>query len=350
MLRTILIISLFFACLAAFSAVGQSNGLIAYWNIEAGNNWRIEDVSGRDNHGYNNGALRGVSGQQGIALLFDGNDYVNMGDLKDLDFSAEDSFTLTAWVKLDEQVKNYAAILGKADDQCLNGYMLRHNTDGQLSMRIVGQSNSEDSHAIAQQDYRDGQWHQLAGVINRADQTNTVYVDGVQRNQVKIEKEIALSNNSHFNLGGLDKGNVPFKGLIDEVRIYQRALSGEEIQDLYQEDCPDCPTVYPAGSLLSARTSYKVYYINQRGEKKWIINQRVFDLYQNDWSDVISVEPGHLVNYPDVYLMKGFNQPEVYLIEGMSKRWLSASEFAEKGYQWDKVDLVIPEELEEYSD
>lgn len=280
----IIILGLFFWGTAV--ATAETTGLIGYWNFDEVPGWEVQDSSGNDHYGYIGHGLSGVAGQSQYGLLFDGNgDYVNMGDLADFDFEANDSFTLSAWIKFDNDIKDYHVIIGKASNFSINGYMLRHETNGALSMNIEASDDTAQANAVAWQDYRDGNWHHVIGVINRSDQTNTIYVDGFQKNQVNISHIGSLVNSYSFNIGSLENGGVSFKGILDEIMVYNRALSFESL-------------IYPHGSLLQANNSYKVYYINSNGEKDWIINEEVFKSYDNKWEDVIKVDPQVLEQYP----------------------------------------------------
>jgi len=51
-------------------------------------------------------------------------------------------------------------------------------------MMIEENDGSDQSNAVAQQDYRDDQWHHVVGIINRQDKTNTIYVDGYKKMRV----------------------------------------------------------------------------------------------------------------------------------------------------------------------
>lgn len=344
-----LIVLILVFVLQATVIASSDNGLVGYWSFDNARDNIAEDSSGNDITGYVNRLVWGVLGQVNWTLMFDGNGYITMGDHQKLDFDANDSFTVSAWVKLDDQIGNYKAILGKASISSLNGYMLRHDQAGNLSMRIVGDEHAQDSNAIAKQDYRDGQWHHLVGVINRLDQTNTIYVDGLQKDQVSTTRVGDLTNDYFFSVGALDRAGITFKGFIDEVRVYNKALSLGEVSQLYAQDCNCTVNLYTPGDLLQATNDYKIYYLNKNDQKKWIINQNVFALYNNKQEDIIKVSVSELATYPTVYLMRAIGDDKVYLISEDVKKWIeTAQEFENLGYQWRDVDNVLAEELAEY--
>jgi hypothetical protein len=78
----------------------------------------------------------------------------------------------------------------------------------------------------------DGTWHFLAGVYDG--QNQLLYVDGSLAVSQAIQ--YTITNDSQLSIGGLYTGcnTANFAGSIDEVRIYKRALSSNEVQQLYQ--------------------------------------------------------------------------------------------------------------------
>jgi|GEM_PF-2454178 len=339
-------------CIGNSIAKAETN-LVAHWNFDEVTAWEAKDISGNDIHGYVGRALSGVAGQKNYSLFFDGNgDYVTMGHEEALDFGPEESFTLSAWAKLNDSINNYRAILSKASNSSVDGYILRHCQNGNLGMMIEASDNATEASAVANQDYRDNQWHHLVGVINRTENTNTVYVDGLQKAQVDISLIGDLRNSYYFNVGATNNGNNSFYGSIDEARVYNKALSATEIQELYSQDSGKSIVinVYGAGSLLQENNSYDVYYINKNGQRKLIINENVFNLYNNKWEDVIKVTTQELEQYPIVKLIRAYKNEKVYGIDKESKHWIETlAEFESWGYQWEDVSIVKIEELDEYN-
>lgn len=329
-----------------------SSGLIGYWRFEETGGYVANDSSGNDNKGYFGRAmLHGFLGKVGSSLMFDGNKYITVGDIDTLDFGAKDSFTVSAWVKLDNSIKDYKAILGKAKASSMDGYALRYDTDGNFGMMIESSDGNKEVNVIASGDYRDEKWHLVTGVINRADNTNTIYVDGLKKNSADISQVGDLSNSVHFNIGSLENNSIFFNGFMDEIRVYNKALSNNEVVQLYNQEC-GCSGIkiqVQINSLLRAKNGYKVYYINDKGQKKWLLNETVFYLYDNKFEDVVEVELSDLNAYPTINLFRAFGDYKVYYISGNTKQWIkTVQEFNSKGYDWDNIDNVLPGELAQY--
>lgn len=329
--------------------------LSAHWKLDSNQAWPVLDFSGNDYEGYAHNVLTSLSGKQKYAFLFSGNSYITMGDLPVFNVGPEESLTVSAWVKLNQDIKDYRVIAGKAAASSDNGYMIRHKKNGNIGFRLEEVNGNDEAEAIAEEDYRDNEWHQIVAVLNRETETASLYVDGYLKDTAKSNRVDDLSNDNHFNVGALDNGAVGFEGIIDEVRIYDYAFAGNDAARLYNHEC-NCEGInisetypYSPGSLLRAENNYKVYYINGKYQKKWIINPTVFELYNNKWEDVKVVEPEDLDAYRRVKLMRARDDYKVYLIDGDEKTWIeSIEEFNKRGFSWDEVDVVKPGELSEY--
>jgi len=291
-IKYFLIIILFFFALP----ITASSDLIAYWNFDDIHGWEAIDVSGNGLHAYIGNALSGVAGKENFGLLFDGiHSYVAVNNSSLLNFGENDSFSISVWVKLNDNIKDWHVIIGKAQNTSLDGYMIRHSQNGNLAMTIEESDGNLQSNAIAKQDYRDNEWHNIVGVIDRKEKTNTIYVDGYKKDENSIIGFGSLINSYNLNIGSLqESGGMSFSGLIDEIKIYNKALPLNEIYELSGRQVYN---PYPHGSLLQANNSYKVYYINSKGEKDWIINEEVFKMYNNKWEDVIKVNSWVLEQY-----------------------------------------------------
>jgi len=64
--------------------------------------------------------------------------------------------------------------------------MIRHSQNGNLAMTIEESDGNLQSNAIAKQDYRDNEWHNIVGVIDRKEKTNTIYVDGYKKDEIVL--------------------------------------------------------------------------------------------------------------------------------------------------------------------
>jgi len=227
--------------------ITASSDLVAYWDFDDISGWQALDQSGNELHAYIGTALSNVAGYKNYCLLFDGaKSYAAVNNNPLLNFETNDSFSLSAWVKMNNDIKDWRVIIGKASRDSLDGYILRHYQNGNLGMMIEDDQEHNEANVISKIDYRDGKWHHVVGIVDRNSDMLYLYIDGIKRGATNINYIGDLTNSYNFHIGALEKIALPFDGLIDEVKVYSKALSFTEIQQLYGIKTQ----IYPHGSLL----------------------------------------------------------------------------------------------------
>ena len=141
------------------------------------------------------------------------------------------SFTVSAWYNRDEGWQ-YGNLVSKGRD-VTNGWALNTSsthTNGYMS---------GGTDASAQITPSDGNWHMTTGVYDLATSTLRYYLDGeLQDEQSNVSAALSTENpvaiGRHlFSAGNISSYPYPFKGTIDDIVIYNRPLSEEEVQMLY---------------------------------------------------------------------------------------------------------------------
>ncbi len=184
------------------------------------------DQSSYGNDGTIYGATR-VRGIIGKALSFDGvDDYVEVADSESLDIT--DAITIEAWAKVNSWVNSYPRILAKK-----NAYSLYFNASTHRVEMQIYQSGSVKI-VEAQQDLSLNTWYHIVGIYDSSTGFK-IYING---NEVPLAGDTgttgSIDSNANNVLIGQYEGLVRyFNGTIDEVRIYNRALSEKEIKTLY---------------------------------------------------------------------------------------------------------------------
>lgn len=214
---------------AGGSPVGSQVG---YWKFDEGFGTTTYDTSPQKSNGTltsMSSPATAVSGwtQDGRfrkALSFDGNDdYVNIANESPYRFTTD--FTLSLWIKTDTNMSTaYHGLFGKYDG---NGWDLGlHN--GKPRMTLRG-SSSLDTGAIAGgNDLRDSKWHHIVAV-NTPTSIN-LYVDGTKVNTT-TGTWTATTNTVPVIIGNrASAGTAFYYGQIDEVKIYNSALTADEVK------------------------------------------------------------------------------------------------------------------------
>jgi hypothetical protein len=209
------------------------SGLVGYWPLTEGTGTTAYDLSGNGNNGTATGtAPYYAAGKVGpYAGNFNGsNNYINVGNPTSLQFSGNLSEVM--WVF--KPSTSSGGFLSKTD-MINGGAYLGYGFSG--GGFIFGADNQSNNPASTAQGSDANQWHFLAGVLNSG--VRSLYLDGIF---------VASSSNgtSNWPVGanlfiGSGHSNATTTGslsnaLINDVRIYNRALSAAEVMALYNAE------------------------------------------------------------------------------------------------------------------
>lgn len=238
-----------------FNVVTEPSGLIGWWKMNDGSGTTAADSSASGANGSITGAVWG-SGKRSGALVFDGNDKVANGTGASLNGTT--SFSVSSWVKIPTTHAAQAIVVqqrGPADGTTngYNGqYQLRVNADGKPSFWVYGNGANQFDFA-ASTAIHDNQWHHVLAVRDGAD--GRIYINGTLAGS-STGTVRSLASNIPVYLGCDGRDNNRFlNGSLDEVRIYNRALSGDEIQALLNR-APSFTTDPVIGSAASEAVAY----------------------------------------------------------------------------------------------
>ena len=208
---------------------------VLYLPMDEGNGSVVYDKSERNNDGTVYGAVW-ADGKYGKALYFDGvDDYVEIADSPSLRFGAGD-FTIAFWGFIDPATPNHGGFIAKGAASRAYGvdneptYCIRPTYGGRVAFYIENGVSLAYIHAY---DLWDGEWHFYAGV--RDGDTLRFYVDGVEVGTRNITGFGSTDNDHNLVIGRqVSTGGKILLGAIDEVHVYNRALSEGEIEWLYR--------------------------------------------------------------------------------------------------------------------
>ena len=205
-----------------------NDGLVGYWSFDEGGGSIAYDQSGQGHDGTIYGATW-VSGVSGMALDFDGvNDYVDVGQYTM--FGGTQPFSICAWQKKTVLQPGEAMICGNKNSSA--GGVELVVTINVACTGVGGIDGLPGGNRVSgTSPMNDGVWHFLVGVYDG--QAQLIYVDCAREGIESDLFDTYTSSNEHMNIGRQAQGSrFYFNGVIDEVRIYDRALSPEEITEL----------------------------------------------------------------------------------------------------------------------
>ncbi|OHA15606.1 MAG: hypothetical protein A3H57_03180 [Candidatus Taylorbacteria bacterium RIFCSPLOWO2_02_FULL_43_11] len=218
----------------AVSLRAASNlGLVGYWTFDEGTGLRANDFSGKNNYGTLSGTTKPtwVSGKHGKALSFDGTSgYVDAGNQSSVNLTT--AITASVWIKynVDPKTLRYNGIISK--QVSTNAYQLQtYSTDGRIEF-VIGTGVTAAA-SISNTVLKQGAWYHIVGTFDGSNVR--MYVNGIaDGTPAPYVGTIPISSNNLVIGKNYDGTNKFFNGLIDDVRIYSRALSAAEIYNLYK--------------------------------------------------------------------------------------------------------------------
>jgi hypothetical protein len=215
---------------ATTSASLSLTGLVAAYSFNQGSGTTVADASGYANTGTIVGASWTTAGRYGGALSFNGtSSYVNLGNRASLQLTG--SMTWSAWVKAAANPWDDGQIIAKSDNS--SGWQFKSSPDtGQHTFGVaVSGSTSSHTQRYSRTVRSLNTWYHVAGVYNAAARTLDIYVNGVLDNGVLRGTVPSSQYNANVDVTiGRRSGGFYFNGIIDQVRVYNRALSATEIQ------------------------------------------------------------------------------------------------------------------------
>jgi len=236
---------------------GQSNAEIDLKTVAG--MWLLDkDKEAKDSSpNGNNGSIEGatlVEGKFGKALEFDGVDnHVNCGS--DESLAITDAITIMAWVR-PESLGDYEAIVEKFDwvaDK--GGYVLRLMATGQVSLRLV-LSDADAFTFVSNGAVSVGEWYHLAGTYDGSQAE--IWIDGVLDKQGKASGTITVTQDD-LKIGWDNHADPRhFDGIIDDVAVFNVALTGAWINSIMARGLAVMSAVFPSGKLARAWGDIKV--------------------------------------------------------------------------------------------
>ena len=242
-------------CIAASPMVnyGQINitaGLVGYWNLDEGSGSAVADASGHANNGNINGASW-IDGIAGSALSFDGqNDWISVQH--SISLQPTTGISVCVWVRpsgfyTGSCQGNY--VVSKGSDGLPGWYGLDYGdgSDGNCSVFSPSQERFYFSIRFADNSV----WSAVTNTVVQIDELHfiagtydgtqiSIFDNGTLASSTVVTENLG-TNTSPLTIGMHDWPYFPYwvNGLMDEIRIYDRALSAEEVQFLYE---------YPGGN------------------------------------------------------------------------------------------------------
>jgi hypothetical protein len=215
-----------------------SAGLLAHWPLDDGSGTTVQDSSGNGHDGALLGDPLWVAGVIGSgALSFDGSDGL-VEAAHDDSLSIEDALTITTWVKLNDLSTYYFLVCkqpsGTASDNYPGNYEFRTES-GTGELQFGHQETEEEVYTFYDSTtaITAGQWYHVAVVVTNGGLVE-FYVDGAAAGSAPQSTNFGVLNEEPVRIGGRKDGYSFFNGFLDDVFIYDRALSASQVQKHFE--------------------------------------------------------------------------------------------------------------------
>lgn len=205
------------------------SGLITHYTFDAIVNDAFTDTTGRG-HTLTSTSPGGVTveaGKLGNAAHFVGGAYLSSPDADDLDFTT--SYSLMAWIKTDT-TSGRQAFVSKHDDGCQRSYAIRASSGTAQVQMSTPESPCQYTHEYYDGPLPAGEWNHV--VMTYTANTAKVYINGNLINTHNAPYILNVST-SPLTVGADGAGLWRYSGLIDEVALWNRTLSAQDVTDLY---------------------------------------------------------------------------------------------------------------------
>jgi hypothetical protein len=321
-----------------------NTGLVAYYPF----NGNANDESGNGNDGMVNGATLTADrfGNSNRAYSFDGNDYIDCGNSNVLDVNYH---TITSWIFIGGETGKHLMIIGKVNPFVHETINIGISPDNNLFTSFA--TTGEKNHHIADESLlmNKYQWYFVAMTYDGA--RIKFFINGSLNSEFQRSGTLRINTNKlaigrHGGDADQKGHDFFFSGIIDDIRIYNRALSASEIQTLYNLrddvdtdgdgilDADDnCPATYNPNqldtdhdgigdvcdmdqlgpSLTTVQKVYIAYYLRPAdpaglywwAQQLYNVNgsmNTIIDAYANSeearrlWGDINSSTIGHLID------------------------------------------------------
>lgn len=201
--------------------------------------WKLENTDDESANNYdltNTGSVAFSAGKFNNAPTFDGTaKYLSIAGASCANLNISGSQTICFWFKPSGLGDNWRMILGKAKDDLTTGFVFSHyTTNASVSLRIYGLGGG-GGYVDGDVTMSNGTWYFICGRFNATAGTVDLFINSTRKGNTSVTGTVTSSASNQFaiGLGGDYSGTGYAKGMIDDVAIFNRALTDTEVSNLY---------------------------------------------------------------------------------------------------------------------
>jgi len=219
--------------LVLLMAVSAWSDLVIYYDFEAMSGDMIPDMSGNGHDGAINGDIVLEPGVYGQAAKFAKGSYLDLDgeNFPDGDIP-KDAFTICAWINIESTGEHHAIFNARASDEQWLTHPEVRDTSNQYRWLLRTDKPGGTIFDIKTGEPKVGEWVHFAGTYSRADGVGILYIDGEEVGR-EDAREADAPVAGDWGMGARVGLNIddarPFTGLMDDLCIWMKALSLDEI-------------------------------------------------------------------------------------------------------------------------
>ncbi|HHX11382.1 MAG TPA: hypothetical protein GX731_01065 [Clostridiales bacterium] len=214
----------------------QEKMLVAHYKFEEN---LIDSSNNKNNGNIAHGEITYENGKNGIAAKFDGESYIEVRDNDSLNL--DEAFTISVWVnKVEDEDYGYSPIIAKGigSDELSPPYSLYH--DGTLVYPFLDLHNIDEWDSLYIEDNgeeRYNQWYLVTVTFDSKTKKVDFYIDGafIGYRSWKYGSLYNTDQSLYIGFGEFSGEQEFYIGLMDDLRIYNYALTDKEIKDIYKD-------------------------------------------------------------------------------------------------------------------
>lgn len=215
--------------------------LVGWWTFDDGSGTVAKDSSGKGKEATLVGGPAWIKGKVGSgALSFDAaDDIVEVPEVPAFDLS--DALTITAWIKVNNFSTHYFILdkspSGTAPDNYPGNYEFRSTPAGLLEFGHQTSQGTDYHFYASTRNLTAGRWTHVAVTMVKASQVK-FYIDGTPAGEAAQTFNWPVLNDEPLRIGGRKDKYSFYNGCIDDVRLYNRALTAGQVKAVFEGGAP----------------------------------------------------------------------------------------------------------------
>ncbi len=242
--------------------LGEKVGLLQHWMLHEISGTRYRDFyTPYDAFATAASKPTPVTGVVSGGQAFDGkDDGLDVTESYNFDWKADENFSIELWMRTDASTAGNRVLIGRDAKDSEAHWWVGVDGNGQAGFQLLDLQWQGIYLGQKGPKLNDGKWHQVVAVRNGGSNQSELFVDGFQIAAGTHAYKNGFDSNTPVNIGYLNDGDgYHFEGVLDEIKLFGRALSASEVQERYT-------TVYEA---ITELVSFKGTYSNGAVQLTW---------------------------------------------------------------------------------